>query len=144
MNDIAEPRPAAGLAALEREVARDLGRLPLLLVSWPARVPGRTGGRCSTSSSSGWGMCIAAAAALIFKAVRNIEVVDRSADGLEGPWVTFARMTFLRSPKHLPGPVQTVPSLTFRAWYEARHGCEGWEALCRRFPMPTGRTTSLG
>jgi cation diffusion facilitator CzcD-associated flavoprotein CzcO len=130
MNDIAEPRPAADLAALEREVARDLERLLLPPASWPARVPGPDGREMLDVLVIGAGMCgIAAAAALIFKGVSNIEVVDRSADGLEGPWVTFARMAFLRSPKHLPGPVQTVPSLTFRAWYEARHGCEGWEAL---------------
>ena len=130
MNDLAASRPVAGLAALEREVARDLERLMLPSASWPARVPGPDGREMLDVLVIGAGMCgIAAAAQLIFKGVRNIEVVDRSPDGQEGPWVTFARMTTLRSPKHLPGPVQTVPSLTFRAWYEALHGAEGWEAL---------------
>ncbi|QJW85088.1 hypothetical protein HK414_21240 [Ramlibacter terrae] len=38
-------------------------------------------------------------------------------------------MLTLRSPKHLTGPDTGVPSLTFRAWYEAQHGGAGWEAL---------------
>ena len=41
----------------------------------------------------------------------------------------FARMDTLRSPKHLTGPDLGVPSLTFRAWYEAQHGTDGWAAL---------------
>ncbi len=78
----------------------------------------------------GAGMCgIAAAAALIFKGVRNVAVVDASPDGREGPWVTYARMQTLRSPKHLPGPALGIPSLTFRAWFEATHGAGAWEAL---------------
>ena len=130
MNDLAASRPAAGLETLEREVARDLERLMLPPASWPARVPGPDGREMLDVLVIGAGMCgIAAAATLIFKGVRNIDVVDRNVDGQEGPWVTFARMTTLRSPKHLPGPVQTVPSLTFRAWYEAGQGAEGWDAL---------------
>src|ERR1700685_2205048 len=38
-------------------------------------------------------------------------------------------METLRSPKHLSGPAMGVPSLTFRAWYEAIHGAGGWERL---------------
>jgi cation diffusion facilitator CzcD-associated flavoprotein CzcO len=38
-------------------------------------------------------------------------------------------MERLRSPKHLVGPAQGLPDLTFRAWWEARFGPEGWEAL---------------
>ncbi|RYI80643.1 MAG: NAD(P)/FAD-dependent oxidoreductase, partial [Acetobacteraceae bacterium] len=49
--------------------------------------------------------------------------------GQEGPWVTFARMETLRSPKTLAGPALGLPSLTFRAWFEAQHGAAGWEAL---------------
>jgi cation diffusion facilitator CzcD-associated flavoprotein CzcO len=38
-------------------------------------------------------------------------------------------MEMLRSPKHLTGPDLGIPSLTFRAWYEARFGADGWQAL---------------
>src|SRR5690606_37489098 len=54
-------------------------------------------------------------------------------------WATYARMLTLRSPKQLTGPDLGVPSLTFRAWYEAQHGSgdisnfdasvPGWAAL---------------
>ncbi len=72
---------------------------------------------------------IAAAAALIFKGVRNVRILERAAAGNEGPWLTFARMDTLRSPKTLPGPALGIPSLSFRAWYEAAFGAEAWEAL---------------
>ena len=49
--------------------------------------------------------------------------------GAEGPWRTYARMRSLRTPKHLTGPDLGIPSLTPRAWYEARHGSEAWAAL---------------
>ncbi len=56
-------------------------------------------------------------------------MIERNTHGHEGPWNTTARMPILRSPKHLTGPDLGVPSLTFRAWYEAQHGAEGWEKL---------------
>ncbi len=78
----------------------------------------------------GAGMCgLAAAIALKLKGIHDVMVVDGAEAGREGPWVTTARMETLRSPKHLTGPAQCIPSLTFRAWYEARHGAGGWAAL---------------
>jgi cation diffusion facilitator CzcD-associated flavoprotein CzcO len=78
----------------------------------------------------GAGMCgIAAAGSLIFRCIRHLRVFEASDPGREGPWVTTARMDTLRSPKTLPGPCFGIPSLTFRAWYEAREGGAGWEAL---------------
>src|SRR3982751_1773126 len=56
-------------------------------------------------------------------------VPERNGHRREGPWNTTARMPILRSPKHLTGPDLGVPSLTFRAWYEAQHGSDGWEKL---------------
>ena len=38
-------------------------------------------------------------------------------------------METLRSPKQLPGIALGIPSLTFRAWYEARFGQPAWDAL---------------
>jgi cation diffusion facilitator CzcD-associated flavoprotein CzcO len=72
---------------------------------------------------------IAAAAALMMKGIRRIMLLDRAADGQEGPWMTYARMETLRSPKHLPGISLGIPSLTFRAWYEARFGIAAWDTL---------------
>jgi cation diffusion facilitator CzcD-associated flavoprotein CzcO len=115
---------------LARRVAADLTCLGLPPPNWPAIVPGPDGRPLTDVLVIGAGMCgIAAAAALIFKGVRNLAVVDSSPDGREGPWVTYARMQTLRSPKHLPGPALGIPSLTFRAWYEATFGQAAWDAL---------------
>ena len=56
-------------------------------------------------------------------------MIDRAPAGYEGPWVTFARMDTLRSPKQLAGPALGLPALTFRAWFEAQYGRDAWDAL---------------
>ena len=38
-------------------------------------------------------------------------------------------METLRSPKQLAGPALGIPSLTFRAWFEAQFGRDAWDAL---------------
>jgi FAD-dependent urate hydroxylase len=45
----------------------------------------------------------------------SVTIFDRVELGLEGPWVTTARMETLRSPKQLTGPALGLPALTFRA-----------------------------
>src|SRR5260221_4712961 len=119
-----------GLAAHERRAARDLGLAGRPPRHWPAAKPGPDGQALIDVVVVGAGMCgIAAAAGLILIGIRNVRVLDQNAAGREGPWLTFARMETLRSPKHLPGPAMGIPSLTFRAWYEACHGADGWERL---------------
>lgn len=61
--------------------------------------------------------------------VTNVVVLDRNAAGSEGPWSTFARMNSLRTPKNVTGPDLGIPSLTARAWWEARFGRESWLQL---------------
>ena len=125
----AKPDPA-GLAALERQLARDLELLCLPPANWPAKVAGPGGAPMLDVAVVGAGMYgIAAAAALMLKGIRNITLIDRAADGQEGPWITYARMQTLRSPKHLPGVALGLPSLTFRAWYEAGFGAVAWATL---------------
>jgi cation diffusion facilitator CzcD-associated flavoprotein CzcO len=72
---------------------------------------------------------LGAAFGLMREKVRNIVVVDENPAGLEGPWVTYARMITLRTPKQLTSIDFGVPSLTFRAWFEAQHGALAWAAL---------------
>lgn len=72
---------------------------------------------------------LVAAFGLMREKVGNILIVDENPAGREGPWVTYARMVTLRTPKHLISVDLGVPSLTFRAWWEAQYGAEGWEAL---------------
>lgn len=120
----------AGLARHERAVARDLEMLCVPAANWPASIADASGQPVLDVLIVGAGMNgIAAAGSLLFKGVRNIAVVERSRPGQEGPWLTFARMDTLRSPKTLTGPSLGVPSLTFRAWYEAKYGLTAWEAL---------------
>lgn len=126
----APSRPAEGLAAHGLRVRHDLACLDLPAPNWPAAVPGPDGATALDVLVIGAGMLgIAAAGALSLKGVRNLLMVDRAAAGHEGPWMTFARMETLRSPKTLPGPALGLPSLTFRAWFEAHAGAAGWGAL---------------
>lgn len=61
--------------------------------------------------------------------VENILVIDRAAEGREGPWLSYARMRSLRSPKEYTGPDLGIPSLTYEAWHVARYGRKSWNAL---------------
>ncbi|MES2938839.1 MAG: NAD(P)/FAD-dependent oxidoreductase [Pseudomonadota bacterium] len=127
---IASPRNADALAALAERARADLQRLNFPPANWvpPAAAP--DGGTVLDVLVAGAGMCgQTAACALLREGVPNLRVIDRCARGDEGPWGTYARMLTLRSPKHLTGPDLGVPSLTFRAWYEAQHGDAGWAAL---------------
>ncbi len=127
------PSPAAssgGLAAHEAAVRRDLALLTLPAANWPAPTIGPDGRPALDVLVVGAGMLgIGAAARLVFKGVRNVRVLDAAPRGSEGPWTTFARMETLRSPKTLTGPSAGIPSLTFRAWYEASRGVAAWDAL---------------
>jgi cation diffusion facilitator CzcD-associated flavoprotein CzcO len=127
---VASPRHAEALARLTHDARADLARLNHPPANWvlPARAP--RGEAVLDVLVAGAGMCGQTAAfALLREGVSNLRVVDRAARGEEGPWGTYARMVTLRSPKHLTGPDLGVPSLTFRAWYEAQHGAAGWVAL---------------
>jgi cation diffusion facilitator CzcD-associated flavoprotein CzcO len=120
----------AGLLAHEARVRRDLEMLGFPAANWPAETTESDGLPVTDVVIVGAGMNgIAAAAALIFKGVRKVRILERNPAGEEGPWLTFARMDTLRSPKTLPGPALGIPSLTFRAWYEAGFGRDAWEAL---------------
>lgn len=124
--------PAAGLSELEFELARDLARLNYPPANWvPARqAPG--GQPLLDVLIVGGGMCgLAASFALKRLGISHHRIVDRAPAGREGPWLTFARMERLRSPKHLSGPAMGLASLTFRAWYEAQHGAAAWADLGR-------------
>ncbi|VWX46680.1 NAD(P)-binding domain-containing protein [Novosphingobium sp. 9U] len=69
---------------------------------------------------------LAAAFGLLRERVSNILVIDENPAGYEGPWETYARMITLRTPKDLTPIDFGVPALTYRAWWEAQHGADGW------------------
>jgi cation diffusion facilitator CzcD-associated flavoprotein CzcO len=66
---------------------------------------------------------------LLRERVTNIRVLDRTSEGQEGPWGSFARMHTLRTPKAVIGPELGIPSLSARAWYEAHFGESAWVDL---------------
>jgi cation diffusion facilitator CzcD-associated flavoprotein CzcO len=72
---------------------------------------------------------LATAFGLMRERVRNILVIDENPLDRAGPWLNFARMRTLRTPKHVTGPDLGIPSLTARAWYEAQHGAGSWDSV---------------
>ena len=121
-----------GLAQLESELARDLELLNYPPASWTGETHDHSGPASFDVVIVGAGMCgLTAAFALARQGLNRLVVLDGAAVGREGPWVTYARMRTLRSPKHLTGPALGLPRLTFRAWYEAQWGAASWRALDR-------------
>ncbi len=113
------------LAQLEARLRSDLAALNLPPANW---VPAQAG--VTDALIIGGGMLgLAASFALSRLGILNHRVLDAAPAGREGPWVTYARMETLRSPKHLAGPGGEIAALTFRAWYSAQHGETGWEGL---------------
>jgi FAD-dependent urate hydroxylase len=119
-----------GLDELVAQARCDFARLNFPASNWvPARA-GPNGEPMLDVLVVGAGLCGQTAGfALARDGVRNVRIVDRAERGREGPWGTYARMDTLRSPKHLTGPDLGLAALTFRAWYEAQHGADGWLRL---------------
>ncbi|QPF85173.1 NAD(P)/FAD-dependent oxidoreductase [Bradyrhizobium genosp. L] len=126
---------ATGLAALEARLKQDLAWLELPSKSWvPRRVV--DGQDVIDVVIVGAGMAGLVTSGMLKRlGVDNHRVIDRAPTGQEGPWVTFARMRTLRSPKELTGPAMGLPALTFRAFYEAQYGEAAWKTLDRA-PRP--------
>ncbi|GGE32405.1 oxidoreductase [Agaricicola taiwanensis] len=129
MTDVAHTHGMVGLAGLEARLAQDLLYLELPAKPW---VPEKRheGERVRDVVVIGAGMCgLAATAKLVLTGITNVVAYDAAPEGSEGPWVTFARMNTLRSPKSLAGPSLGLPQLTFRAWFTAQFGEQAWEDL---------------
>lgn len=127
---LASPRDEAALARLAGAARAELARLNFPPPNWVPPTTAPDGSPVLDVLVAGAGMCGQTVAhALLREGIAHFRIVDRAARGEEGPWGTYARMVTLRSPKHLTGPDLGVPSLTFRAWYEAQHGEAGWAAL---------------
>ncbi|BBB02054.1 hypothetical protein RVR_9762 [Actinacidiphila reveromycinica] len=63
--------------------------------------------------------------------IGRVSVIDAAPPGATGVWRTVARMPTLRTPKIWPEPEFGHPELSFRAWYEERHGRAAYDALDR-------------
>ena len=123
-------RIAGSLEALEAAVRRDLDYTNYPAPPWVLLRRRDDGEKILDVAIVGAGQGgIGTAFGLLRERVTNIEVFDRNPEGLEGPWVTFARMITLRTPKHVTGPDYGTASLTPRAWYEAKYGESAWASL---------------
>lgn len=111
---------------LARETLRLLGPAP---DNW---VPDHAGIDHNVAIVGGGQSGSAYAFALRRAGIGRVTVLDAAPDGaLAGVWRTRARMQKLRTPKNLVGPELGLPTLSFQAWYEARHGAEAYAAIDR-------------
>lgn len=127
MNTTVSQQPI-GLAQLERQLLLELSRLELPAKPWVPLHHYNNQPVLDVAIIGGGMAGLTAAAALIHLGI-NVQVFDRAPKGYEGPWATTARMETLRSPKQLTGPALGIPSLTFRAWFEAQFGADKWAQL---------------
>lgn len=118
------------LLELERKIAADLERIEAMPRAWMPKKSGPDGASLLDVVVVGAGLSgLSIGFGLKRQSIDNILIIDRSAEGREGPWLTCARMDTLRSPKHLTGPDLGLPSMTYRSWYETLHGEEAWEKV---------------
>lgn len=117
------------LARLSDQVRRDLTYLSFPSRQWT--IPRyRNGARVLDVLIVGGGQGgLATAFGLRLEQINNIWIVDRNPRGLEGPWRRFARMKLLRTSKEVTGTDFGIPSLTPRAWHDAKFGRRAWERL---------------
>jgi len=118
----------SGLAALEARLADELEFLQLPAPRWTPALT-HEGQPVVDVAIIGAGMTGLALTAALVQRGLSVVAYDEAPAGREGPWATTARMETLRSPKHLAGPALGIPSLTFRAWFEAQFDRDAWEAL---------------
>jgi cation diffusion facilitator CzcD-associated flavoprotein CzcO len=118
------------LAALAAQVRADIAKIAHPNMPWLTPVAGPDGHDALDVLIIGAGQSgLATAFALQRSQVTNILVLDKAEQGREGPWLTYARMPTLRSPKSYTGPDLDIPSLTYQAWHEAKFGEASWREL---------------
>lgn len=118
------------LAKLEAGVRADLDKIAHPGAAWLEPKTGPDGNPALDVLIIGAGQSgIAIGFGLMRSRVSNILLIDKAEEGKEGPWLTYARMPTLRSPKDYTGPDLDIPSLTYQSWHEARFGKESWQTL---------------
>lgn len=132
MSAMLKPDTESALADLTRRVRHDLQCLDYPAHHWVRGHTHSSGQHVYDVVIVGGGQCgLAVAFGLLRDKVDNILVLDENPAGFEGPWITYARMVTLRTPKYLTGPDLGVASLTFRAFWEAQYGQAAWDAVVK-------------
>jgi len=122
----------AALQVLSRRVHDELSLFEYPTRDWVTPVRAAGGGSVANVVIVGAGQTgLGIAFGLKRERISGVVVLDASPFGLEGPWMTHARMLTLRTLKFLTGPDLGFPSLTFRAWHEAQYGQQSWQELVR-------------
>jgi cation diffusion facilitator CzcD-associated flavoprotein CzcO len=123
-------RASGALADLSAQARSDIERIAHPSSPWLEPRTGPDGKPALDVLIVGAGQSgVAVAFGLARARVDNVLVIDKAERGREGPWLTYARMPSLRSPKDYTGPDLDIPNLTYRSWHEARFGPEGWAGL---------------
>jgi cation diffusion facilitator CzcD-associated flavoprotein CzcO len=121
---------SSALIELEAQVRADLARTSHPNAPWLEPKPAPNGRPALDVLIVGAGQSgLATAFGLMRSQVTNILILDKAEEGKEGPWLSYARMHTLRSPKDFTGPDLDIPSLTYQSWHEARFGKQDWENL---------------
>ena len=124
------PKDLMSLPQQDKALIRDLKLLTYPPKEWLIEKKSSDGTHCYDVVIIGGGMAgLTAGAALFKEGIYNIKIFDQNSPGCEGPWISYARMRTLRSPKDLTGPALDIPHLTFHAWFEAQWGHEAWKEL---------------
>ena len=127
---MSEETSPARMAALRTRCAHDLACLSYPAAPWVrAHRLGSEVLDCAIVGGGQYGQSLAFG--LRRERLERVVVFDANPPGLAGPWMTFARMIMLRTPKDLTGPDLGIGSLTYRAFHEALHGPGAWEQLYR-------------
>lgn len=122
----------ARVASLAEEARATLAYLDYPKRAWTRPVTAPDGSEAADVLVAGAGINgLAVAFLLAREKVARVRVIDAAEEGREGPWLGFARMRWLRTPKELVGPDLGVAPLSFPAWYAARFGTAAWDALVR-------------
>jgi cation diffusion facilitator CzcD-associated flavoprotein CzcO len=121
---------SSALIALEAQVRDDLAKTSHPSAPWLEPKMGPGGKPALDVLVVGGGQSgLAIAFGLKRSQVANILIIDKAEEGKEGPWLSYARMQTLRSPKDFTGPDLDIPSLTYQSWHEARFSKEDWQVL---------------
>ncbi len=118
------------LEALEQAIERDLELLAYPQQEWIADTSDETEVLdCAIIGGGQLGLSVAFG--LMRERVTNVRIFDAQPEGREGPWVTFARMQTLRTPKVYSGPEHCFANLSFQAWFEAAYGTSAWDEITK-------------